>query len=1604
MRLTIRSKLTVLVLSVLLPLLVVAASKFWRDLDEGRRSAQQEQIDTARLVARQLDEVIAGQVENLLAIAAVHSFERVQDAALAALAVRVRDRHPFVLRFFTTDPTGRLLASSDGHAAEPAPAPLNSETIESALQSGAARVGPPEVGQSPGVGQSRSVVPIVVPVHDRYGAPVGLVATELDLQKLSLYLNLLPLGHDQILAIVSTNGAILARTGDPAKFLRRDLGTIPEASALLRRGGGIAEWRSQEGIPLLAGAATMSGAPWLVVSGVPSESAYGPAAARFKRDLIGLATAMVLALLGAWLIGHRMHSSVRALMRGTRELAADEGPPITVPTKDELAELAEQFNRAIGDRRRTAAALEGRQRRLRALADINVALSQQLDLEPLLQQITLTLSSLTGARTVVFWMVDTVRSRITRRAWAADVTVDSVDLPTELTFDQGAVGWIAREGRALFIEDVTQDPRIMATDWAIRHDLFAFAGVPVVAGGELLGVLTLNLRREDILREDDEALLVSFASQAAVAVRNARLFAETEEKRKAAETLAGLSRGLAEALDTEVISQQISDSLSALLHTGTAGFFRIDPATGEVRAVALTGSFGTLKPGDLWFPAGMGAAGLAVRERRLITTPDFLTDPRITFSDETRARMAVLPYRSVLTLPLMVKNEVVGVLSVGDRPGRIFSEADQRLARAFGDHAALTLDKARLYAEATRRRHEAEELARLARALTESLDVTAVAERTVEHVNAVFSARSAVIRLRRRDGSLIALASSGAAREQLPPGHVLPPGVGISARAVADGRAVWSPDVNAMPGVVVNEDLRSRNQASQVGAVLAVPLRTTAEIIGMLAVGDTSGREFTPGEASLLQTFADQAALALENARLYSEATRRQQEAEELARMARALTGSLEVHEIGRRIVDSVRPLFHVQSAGFRLLQPDGSLAMLAHGQVDSVHAPYGHVMPAGFGVSGRVVADGHAYVTADITSDPTLRLTDDTRRRVEQTGNGAFAAVPLRVQGRPIGALSVADTTGRVFTEVEVALLQTFADQAALALDHSRLYEQTRERLRHVESIREVIEQILVPFSLEERLNLIARKAAELFDADLALVGLRSESEDHLVIRAGYQLYEGELGQRVELGEGALGLAAQRRDGVLVNDYAAWPGRIQRQLTPRRRDPLRATIAYPLLVRGEAIGALSVAYIAKERQFNSEDVDRLATLAAPAALAIEHSRLYDQLASRLRELQDTQAQLVQAGKLSAVGQLVSGVAHELNNPLSVVIGYGQLLRGKPLPADLKGPIEMIVSQGERMAKIVQSLLLFSRQRKPERAPVLVAAVIEQTVALRATRLRLSGIKVEFDQEPDVPPAEGDIHQIQQVFLNLLLNAEHAILVSGVGDTIRVRAASRVADGKQWVVVEFADNGPGIAREVLPRIFEPFFTTKKVGEGTGLGLSVSYGIVQQHGGRLTVESEPGRTVFLVELPAAVGAEPAPPAGPAHQPGVYGFGRRALVVDDEPGMVDLVTTLLKEAGWQVEVAATGRSALERVRASRYDVIISDIRMPDGSGEAFYRAAVQEQAGLAKRFVFITGDTANPSAWQFLEEAQTPVLEKPFAADDLFRAIERLTILTSRAAFE
>jgi CheY-like chemotaxis protein len=359
---------------------------------------------------------------------------------------------------------------------------------------------------------------------------------------------------------------------------------------------------------------------------------------------------------------------------------------------------------------------------------------------------------------------------------------------------------------------------------------------------------------------------------------------------------------------------------------------------------------------------------------------------------------------------------------------------------------------------------------------------------------------------------------------------------------------------------------------------------------------------------------------------------------------------------------------------------------------------------------------------------------------------------------------------------------------------------------------------------------------------------------------------------------------------------------------------------------------------------------------------------------------------------MSALGQLVSGVAHELNNPLSVIIGYGQLLLAREVPESLRRPVELMVAQGDRMAKIVRNLLFFARQRPPERAAVNLQTVVEQTLALRINQLTLSGITVETEFASDLPQIAGDAQQLEQVFLNLLLNAEQAILEVKPQGRIVVR--TRLSAGGDCVCADVIDDGPGVAPDALPHVFEPFFTTKVVGSGTGLGLSVSYGILEEHGGRLIVQSRRGETAFTVELPVgaapvAVPATTPPPAVPRGEGGV------ALVVEDEPTVLDLVVTLLEEVGWSVDVASGGRPALERVIARSYDLIVSDVRMPDGDGQDFYRGVSERAPALARRFIFITGDTANAEAWGFLEGTGVPVIEKPFAAASFLEAVGRVT---------
>jgi len=375
-----------------------------------------------------------------------------------------------------------------------------------------------------------------------------------------------------------------------------------------------------------------------------------------------------------------------------------------------------------------------------------------------------------------------------------------------------------------------------------------------------------------------------------------------------------------------------------------------------------------------------------------------------------------------------------------------------------------------------------------------------------------------------------------------------------------------------------------------------------------------------------------------------------------------------------------------------------------------------------------------------------------------------------------------------------------------------------------------------------------------------------------------------------------------------------------------------------------------------------------------------EKKRASEQLA-RQREM------LHQREKLAALGSLLAGVAHELNNPLSVVVARAAILEERD-DAGTRETAAKIRAAAERCARIVRTFLAMARQQQPKRAPVAVGEVVAAALDLTGYALKTSGIEVELDLAEHVPPVLGDADQLHQVFMNLIINAQQAM--QDQSRRRKLTITSRFEASANAIRIAVADNGPGIPEAVRSRIFEPYFTTKPVGAGTGVGLAVSLGIIEAHGGALTVGGGEGLgTVFTIVLPAAsLDGSSTEDSEPLNAKATQ---RSALVVDDEAGVREALAEILTSFGHRVVAAASGREALERMGEQRFDVILTDIRMPDLDGRALYREIERRWPERAARVVFVSGDTLTSTLRVFAEESGRPVIEKPFLPSEVRRVV-------------
>ncbi|HWG59833.1 MAG TPA: ATP-binding protein [Candidatus Acidoferrales bacterium] len=443
----------------------------------------------------------------------------------------------------------------------------------------------------------------------------------------------------------------------------------------------------------------------------------------------------------------------------------------------------------------------------------------------------------------------------------------------------------------------------------------------------------------------------------------------------------------------------------------------------------------------------------------------------------------------------------------------------------------------------------------------------------------------------------------------------------------------------------------------------------------------------------------------------------------------------------------------------------------------------------------------------------------------------------------------------------------------------------------------------------------------------------------------------------------------------------------VNEMLSPRFRDPASFSARWESFLSGEAAPAHDELEMVRPVRRVVERYCR------PVLGAHSQPIGWLELFSDVTGERQIQSEMLQTEKMAALGQLVSGIAHELNNPLTAIMGYAQLLLGHKLPPPRAGEAKKVYQEAERARRIVKNLLYFAHGNTPERTRVDLNEIVERTLALRAYELKVEDIVVECDLAPNLPETMADPFQLQQVVLNLLVNAEQALLEGRGKGNIWIR--TRAADSGKQISLAISDDGPGIPPEIAFRIFDPFFTTKPPGVGTGLGLSIVYGIVQQHGGDVTVENRHGFGArFIVDLPVTPVTAPAAPAEqPPRDAARAALAGRILVVEDEPTVAQLIGDILREEDHEVEAVLDSQEGLARLSRASYDLVVCDLRMPRLDGPAFYDALVRSGSPLKDRIVFVTGDTLAPRTLAFLRQNKLPYLAKPFLIEELKLAVHK-----------
>ncbi len=722
-----------------------------------------------------------------------------------------------------------------------------------------------------------------------------------------------------------------------------------------------------------------------------------------------------------------------------------------------------------------------------------------------------------------------------------------------------------------------------------------------------------------------------------------------------------------------------------------------------------------------------------------------------------------------------------------------------------------------------------------------------------------------------------------------------PAGRRFAKRLLKDGLEGWVLRHNqavALPNTMNDSRwFRASYLPEQEHCIVALPITLErVEAKGVYLIEHKQPGYFTQSDIPLLEAVVTQIGMAIENAILFKNQSERSVQLSLINEVSQAATSILNLDVMLTTVVQAIRRSFAVYSVSIHLYNPTTQLVELR------ARAPLDHhdLLPQEKlvthqlrqGLIGWSVATNKTILTNDVTQDPRYIFNSNSKEVRSEL------CVPITLSVKTIGVLNLQSTHLEAFDKYHVSAMETLADQLAIAIENARLYDKINQHVKELKSLNVIGQAITSTLDLQKTLTLITDHTTRLMDVAAASVALRDNRTNEVWFAAASGAgSDAVIGLRLPLGQGLAGWVADKGEPVIVPEAYA-DERFCTEIDQNSGFTTESILCVPLQTKGQTIGAIEVMN-KKSGVFNKEDLSLLQALAVSAATAIENAQLYEEKIRTIERLAETQSQLVQSAKLAAVGELAAGVAHEINNPLTTIMGFTSLLLDTSVPSteeERQEDLQMVYEEARRARDIVRSLLDFARGDTPKRQPTDLNQLIEDAIFLVYTKSVSQKIELEKSLTP-LPEMSLDVNQIKQVIVNLLNNAVQAMWNNGerpavltittklvsqplspayagginsqatrganVKKTIS-RASKENSNNESVVICKISDTGHGIKPEHLDKIFDPFFTTKEVGQGTGLGLSISYGIIEKHGGNISVESNLGKgTTFTFTLPISI---------------------------------------------------------------------------------------------------------------------------------------------------